>query len=111
MSSPSLSITVADDAPTQETQSKPQPVRVLPKPLGPSAQQRYDEMRRPQAATLYRALMGKTSEGMSWKECWALGEGNDRWDVGPIVVWLRAHGVEVEARYDSVVGETRFYIA
>ncbi|HWI68540.1 MAG TPA: hypothetical protein VNS88_09185, partial [Nitrospiraceae bacterium] len=63
------------------------------------------------AAVLFRFLRDAGDAGLSWKECWALGEGNDEWDVGPIVVWLRSTGkVEVLARYDVVVGETRFYL-
>jgi hypothetical protein len=71
---------------------------------------KYDEMRRPQAAVLFRALKAAPVLGLSWKECWVLGEGNQEWDVGPIVIWMRTKGVEVDARYDPVAGETRFYI-
>ena len=84
-----------------------------PPPRAPKSRAReaYDAKRRPQAAVLFRFLRDAGDAGLSWKECWALGEGNDEWDVGPIVVWLRSTGkVEVLARYDVVVGETRFYL-
>jgi hypothetical protein len=47
---------------------------------------------------------------MSWAECWALGEGEESWAVGPIVIWLRSKGVAVVALYDVAEGETRFYL-
>jgi hypothetical protein len=49
-------------------------------------------------------------DGMSWAECWALGEGEESWAVGPIVIWLRSKGVSVVALYDVAEGETRFYL-
>jgi hypothetical protein len=70
------------------------------------AREKTDAERRPQAAVLYRALLAAGPGGLSWRECWALGD----WEVGPVVIWMRAHGVEVEARYDPVAGETRFYL-
>lgn len=85
-------------------------VSAAPRPLQNKRQEQYDEMRRPQAALMFRSLKANSLLGMSWRECWALGEGNSTWDVGPIVVWLRAHGVDIDARYDSAVGETRFYL-
>ncbi len=102
-----VSITVSDpDKPTLS----PAPVYGPPRPVRNMKQEAYDEMRRPQAAVLYRALMAATSSGLSWKDCWALGEGNEQWNVGPIVVWLRSHSVDIEAVYDVVAGETRFYL-
>lgn len=77
------------------------------------AQEEYDALRRPQAAVLYRALGDAGDAGLSWRECWALGESgetNSRWDVGPIVIWVRAKGVDIEALYDPIAGETRFYL-
>jgi hypothetical protein len=80
------------------------------------AQEEYDAKRRPQAVLLYRFLAASLETGRSWRECWALGESegeyelNVGWDVGPIVVWLRSHGVDIEALYDVVAGETRFYL-
>jgi hypothetical protein len=59
---------------------------------------------------VFRALKLNAMLGLSWKECWALGESNENWDVGPIINWLRSKGVGIEARYDPVVGETRFYL-
>jgi hypothetical protein len=67
--------------------------------------EKTDAERRPQAAVVYRALLAAGAGGLSWRELWALSEA-----VGPVVIWMRAHGVEVEARYDPVVGETRFYL-
>lgn len=96
------SITVSDDA-TVHAYGPPRPVENR-------AQKRYDEMRRPQGALMFRMLRDRHEEGASWKECWALGEGNEGWDVGPIVVWLRSKGVSIDARYDVVAGETRFYL-
>ena len=81
----------------------------LPRPLKNRAQDAQDEMRRPQAAVLYRALKAAGSEGLSWKECWALST-DEEFVVGPIVIWMRFHGCEVVARYDPVGGETRFYL-
>jgi hypothetical protein len=86
---------------------------------GSKAQEEYDAKRRPQAVLLYRFLAASLETGRSWRECWALGESqesleeyelNAGWDVGPIVVWLRSHGVDIEALYDVVAGETRFYL-
>jgi hypothetical protein len=74
------------------------------------AQEEYDAKRRPQAAKLYRLLRDCAEKGSSWRECWALGEGNEGWDVGPIVIWLRSRSVDIEAVYDPVRGETRFYL-
>ena len=76
----------------------------------------YDEMRRPQAAIVFRLLRDSGESGVSWRELWAAGESNEphevnqRWEVGPIVVWLRSRGVDIEALYDTSVGETRFYL-
>lgn len=86
-----------------------------PRPLKSSKakwQLERDEQRRPQAAVLFRALRERT-DGMAWRELWALGESNPSewaWEVGPIVVWLRAQGVSVVAEYDTANGETRFYL-
>jgi len=66
-------------------------------------------MRRPQAALLFRALKSAGAGGLSWKECWALSD-DEEFVVGPIVIWMRFHGCDVEARYDPVAGETRFYL-
>lgn len=95
------SITVSDDA----------PVRVYgpPRPVENRALKRQDEMRRPQAAVLFRALREAGEAGLSWKECWALSD-DEEFVVGPIVIWMRAHGVSIDARYDVVAGETRFYL-
>jgi hypothetical protein len=103
-----LSITVGLGITPDEEQPTQRPA--LPRAPKSAARERYDAMRRPQAALMYRALMAVYEQGLSWKECWALGEGNAEWDVGPIVVWMRARGVVIEARYDAVVGETRFYL-
>lgn len=65
-----------------------------------------DEKRRSQAVVLFRALRDAAEKGLAWRECWALCE-----DVGPVIVWMRARGVEVSAVYDVGGGETRFYIA
>jgi hypothetical protein len=106
-----LSITVADTETGTSVAATP-----LPRPRENKARELYDAKRRPQAALLFRFIRDAGVVGVSWKECWALGlecESNgesNEWDVGPIVVWLRAHGVEVVARYDVVVGETRFYL-
>jgi hypothetical protein len=87
---------------------------------GSKAQEEYDAKRRPQAVLLYRFLAASLETGRSWRECWALGESqesleeyelNAGWDVGPIVVWLRSHDVDVIAEYDVTAGETRFYLA
>jgi hypothetical protein len=80
-----------------------------PRPLRDSGREKQDAMRRPQAAVLYRALKAAGSEGLSWKECWALST-DEEFVVGPIVIWMRFHGCEVVARYDPVGGETRFYL-
>jgi hypothetical protein len=42
---------------------------------------------------------------MAWRECFALCE-----EPGAVVVWMRAHGVDVLAEYDVAGGETRFYL-
>jgi hypothetical protein len=97
-----LGITPDEEPPTQGP--------ALPRARGSKAREAYDQKRRPQAALMYRMLRERHEAGMSWRECWALGEGNDDWDVGPIIVWMRSRGVSVEARYDPVVGETRFYL-
>ena len=93
-------------APTQRPPSAPAPVRSK----SSKAQEEYDLLRRPQAGKLFRALREAGESGMSWRGCWALGEGNERWDVGPIVIWLRMQKVQIDARYDPVGGETRFYL-
>jgi hypothetical protein len=80
-------------------------VSAPPRPRGASAQQKYDEMRRPQAALLFRALKAAEHKGMAWRECFALCE-----EPGAVVVWMRAHGVDVDAVYDVGGGETRFYL-
>ena len=85
------------------------PDGVPPAPLRNRARDAQDEMRRPQAAVLFRALKAAGAGGLSWKECWALSD-DEEFVVGPIVIWMRFHGVEVDARYDPVAGETRFYI-
>ena len=69
-----------------------------------------DEKRRSQAVVLFRALRDAGAVGMSWTECWAAGQGVSEWEVGPVIVWMRGRGVEVRAEYDTVGGETRFYI-
>ena len=90
--------------PVQPTQ-RPAP----PRPLGNRARDAQDEMRRPQAAVLYRALKSAGAGGLSWKECWALSD-DEEFVVGPIVIWMRFHGCDVDAVYDVVAGETRFYL-
>jgi len=108
-----LAFVVGDDGTIRE-----QPPERPAQPMAPvvrarsSAAVAYDEKRRPQAALLYRELLSAGGAGLSWKECWALsGEVNDGWDVGPIVVWMRSKGVDIDARYDVVAGETRFYLS
>jgi hypothetical protein len=91
-------------APTQRPPSAPVRSKTS------KAQEEYDAKRRPQAAKLYRMLRDCAEKGSSWRECWALGEGNEGWDVGPIVIWLRSRSVDIEAVYDVVAGETRFYL-
>lgn len=92
------------------------PAGAAPRPLGNRAQEKYDEMRRPQAAIVFRHLREAGEVGVAWRELWALGESSEphevteRWDVGPIIVWLRARNVDIEALYDVVAGETRFYL-
>lgn len=81
-----------------------------PRPLVNRKQDAQDELRRPQAVVLFRALKAAGSAGLSWKECWALSD-DEEFVVGPIVIWMRFHGCDIEARYDPVAGETRFYIA
>ena len=84
------------------------PASPLPKPLVNSVaakQKRYDEMRRPQAEVLFRALRAAEHKGLAWRECFALTD-----EPGSVVVWLRSHGVDIEAVYDSGAGETRFYL-
>ena len=71
----------------------------------------YDEKRRPQAVLLYRELLRVGDAGLSWKECWAVGEADADYAVGPVVVWLRSKGVDVRSTYDTVAGETRFYLS
>ena len=73
------------------------------------AREAQDAMRRPQAAVLFRALRDAGAGGLSWRECWALSD-DEEFVVGPIVIWMRFHGCDVEARYDPVAGETRFYL-
>ena len=80
-----------------------------PRPLRDTGREKQDELRRPQAAVLYRALREAGETGLSWKECWALST-DEEFVVGPIVIWMRFHGVGVTARYDPVGGETRFYL-
>jgi hypothetical protein len=87
------------------------PAGDAPRPLVNRAREKQDEMRRPQAAHVFRMLRERHAMGASWAELWALGEGNEEWAVGPIIVWLRAHNVEVVAEYDVTAGETRFYLA
>lgn len=106
-----LSFTVTDkgiavDPPTAPTQ---RPALSLPRPIKNRDREKQDELRRPQAAVLFRALREAGESGLSWKECWALS-ADEEFVVGPIVVWMRFHGCEVEARYDAVAGETRFYL-
>jgi len=99
-----VSITVSDSKhPTQE------PVYGPPQPVRNRQREAQDEMRRPQAALLFRALRSAGESGLSWKECWALSD-DEEFVVGPIVIWMRFHGCDVEARYDPVAGETRFYL-
>lgn len=81
----------------------------LPRPLRDSNRDKQDAMRRPQAAVLFRALRSAGALGLSWKECWALSD-DEEFVVGPIVIWMRFHGCDIEARYDAVAGETRFYL-
>lgn len=85
------------------------PAGDAPRPLRNLQREKQDEMRRPQAAVLFRALRDAGSLGLSWKQCWALSD-DEEFAVGPIVIWMRFHGVEVLARYDAVGGETRFYL-
>jgi hypothetical protein len=82
----------------------------LPRPLRDTGKEKQDAMRRPQAALLFRALKAAGSAGLSWKECWALSD-DEEFTVGPIVIWMRYHGCEVNAVYDLIAGETRFYLA
>lgn len=90
-----------------------QPIRPAvsetPRPLRDTGREKQDAMRRPQAAVLFRALKDAGAKGLSWTECWALSD-DEEFVVGPIVIWMRFHGVVVEARYDAVAGETRFYL-
>jgi hypothetical protein len=81
----------------------------LPRPLRDTGKEKQDAMRRPQAALLFRALKAAGSAGLSWKECWALSD-DEEFTVGPIVIWMRYHGCEVNAVYDLIAGETRFYL-
>ena len=105
-----LSFTVSEKGSIQlDPLEQPTQRPALPRPLKNRAQDAQDEMRRPQAAVLYRALKAAGSEGLSWKECWALST-DEEFVVGPIVIWMRFHGVGVTARYDAVGGETRFYL-
>jgi hypothetical protein len=97
-----VSITVGKQ-PTQE------PVYGPPRPVVNRAREAQDAMRRPQAAVLFRALKSAGESGLSWKECWALSD-DEEFVVGPIVIWMRFHGCDIEARYDVVAGETRFYL-
>jgi hypothetical protein len=93
------------------TMSSFQPVRAevvvspAPAPMGSSQRARHDERMKPMAAVLFRAL--REAESLSWLECLALmpeGETN----VGQVIVWLRFHQCDIEAKY--VAGETRFYL-
>jgi hypothetical protein len=97
--------TVQLDPLPQEAAAAPR----APRPLVDRRLEKQDAQRRPQAAVLFRALKAAGESGLSWRECWALSD-DEEFVVGPIVIWMRAHGVEVEARYDSGAGETRFYL-
>jgi len=88
---------------------KHEPVYGPPRPVVNRAREAQDAMRRPQAALLFRALKSAGAGGLSWKECWALSD-DEEFVVGPIVIWMRFHGCDIEARYDVVAGETRFYL-
>ena len=112
MTTPDITFTVNSDGTINEAVPPRPPTQEppLPRLAGNRAKEAYDAMRRPQAASVYRMLKSRHEVGASWKELWALGESNEQWDVGPIVVWLRFHGCEVEARYDVVGGESRFYL-
>lgn len=87
----------------------PAGVSPTPRPLRDTGREKQDALRRPQAAVLFRALKRAGSAGLSWRECWALSD-DEEFVVGPIVIWMRFHGCDIEALYDAVAGETRFYL-
>ena len=81
------------------------PVSPVPKSRVNALQKAYDAKRRPQAEVLFRALRVAQHQGLAWRECFALCD-----EPGAVVVWLRGHGVDIEAVYDAGAGETRFYL-
>jgi hypothetical protein len=65
-----------------------------------------DEVLRPQAAVVFRALKAVGASGLAWREVFVLVEDYDGSEVGRTVTWMRYHGVSVLAYYEA--GETRF---
>jgi hypothetical protein len=66
---------------------------------------------RPLAALLYPALKQAGPVGLSWVECFALLGADTQ--PGAVVVWMRAHGVNVVCGYDDAGSgfETRFVLS